>query len=148
MEKTRGFIVLCQPKTEKLSNQNNNAGQHRHFLRPLFKPKIANSQKRNYCRENFFRRLFTNINSAVDFYTFCKVFYNFLLIFLLSHSAGKTHRETLLCLRKLLVLKTVEDKNEREGAARFVIEDLLLTVPENITEETVCLSETFWIRLS
>ena len=124
-DKAPGFIVFCQPKTERRKKEYNKTDQHRHFFRPFFKSKFANFQKRNYCCEIFFQRFFTNINSAVDFYTFCKNFYEFPLIVLMSHRDGKTHRGTLLCLRKLLVSKTVEDNNEREEASRFVVEDLL-----------------------
>ena len=56
-------------------------------------------------------RVFTNINSTTDFCTLCKSVSRFSVEkYYLSHSAENIRRETLLCFRKFLVPKNVEDK--------------------------------------
>ena len=81
---------------------------------------FANGQKRDYCFEFSFQKVFKNINSITDFCTLCKRVSLFSVENFLSHSAGKFRRGALLCFTKFLVSKNV--RNKKVGESRFSVE--------------------------
>ena len=62
---------------------------------------------------------------------------------LLSHSAGKIRRGTLLRFRKIRVRKIVRDKRG-SGKNNFPSKWFCSKLPNQFVEEHFCVSQTFW----
>ena len=99
----------------------------------------------NNCFDISLQRVFTNIYSTTDFCTLCKRVSRFSVEKILSHSAEKFRRGTLLCFRKFLIPKNVRDKRGG-GYHDFLSQLFCLTVPKNFVGEPLLASQNFQYR--